>query len=264
VIRPSASSLFVVFAIGVATTVGVASQKTSGAATDSSLPSDVETYGFVQKGATNGVVLLDATRPFTIALGNGPVHGVPPRGDRLGAARALVTRELARYPKTLLEQIKLRGVVFIDELAEGENAIPSLPNVGGLLLLDVGSKEADLVRTFHHEVFHFFDLADDGRLTPDPEWSALNQASFAYGAGGRTLRQGWAAKPTTELAGFVSGYATSAVEEDKAETFALAVSRTEAIRAQAADDRVVAAKLAVIVQRVGSMDSAAPRTLGLE
>jgi hypothetical protein len=264
VIRPSASSLFVVGAIAIVVAVGALSQR-AGARTSEfdGLPSDIETYGFVKKSEANGVALLDATREFRLGLGNGPVHGVAPRPARAAETKAIVTRELARYPRALLERVKLKGVVFADDLAEGENPIPSLPNVGGLLLLDVGSAERDLVRVFHHEIYHFVDLADDGALTPDPAWDALNARGFAYGAGGRTLRAAWAAKSADDLAGFVSGYATSAVEEDKAETFAFAVARPDTLRARLAEDPVLAAKAREIARRVGALDDSAPAALGL-
>jgi len=255
--RPSPSAVFVVGAAAVAIAVGVASRSASGAdAPAASLPSDAAHFGFVHDGSAAGVALLDATREFRIELGNGPVHGVPPRADRRQAARAIIGRELARYPASLLRAVRLRGVVLTQELAEGDRAIPSLPNVGGLLLLDVDGTERDLVRGLHHEVFHFADLADDGRLAPDPAWEALTPG-FAYGAGGRTLRGAWAADPPAELPGFVSAYATSGVEEDKAETFAFAMARPDALRARAASDPVLAGKVRAIAVRLRALDAAA-------
>lgn len=272
--RPSPSSIFVVGAMAFAASVGVIAKSAAGAEDASSsskasaLPSDAARLGFVPTGApVHDVALLDATRDFRIELGHGPVHGVPADAHRLASARAVVTRELSRYPRAFLRAVHMRGIVFADELREGETPIPSLPNVGGLLLLDVAGSERDLVRGVHHEVYHFADLADDGSLTPDPAWDVLNAPGFAYGAGGRTLRAAWAAAPPANdgfvTGGFVSSYATSGCEEDKAETFAFAMARPAKVREQAAGDPVLARKLDELARRIGKLDPEAPRVLGL-
>lgn len=260
--RVSPSAIFVVVAMALVSGVGIAAKSApSPAHEDSELPSDAERVGFVRAGTENGVIALEATQHFELALGNGPVHGEPPGKEPLGSARHVLARELARYPATFLRAVHLRGVVLVSNLLEGENPIPSLPNVGGLMLLDVHGAEADLVRAIHHEIFHFADLADDGKLAPDPSWESLNREGFAYGAGGRTLRSSWAARPT-DLAGFVSAYATSGAEEDKAETFAFAVGRADVVRARLGSDPVLASKMRELARRVASLDPDAPSKLG--
>lgn len=268
-VRPSPSALFLCGAVVLTAAIGIAAKTASGSEDHASaLPSDAARLGFLPVGApVQGVILLDATQPFRLELTHGPIIGTPPQGPTLARARAIVTRELARYPRSFLAAAHFKGVVFTDDLREGETSIPSLPNVAGLLLLDVNGGENDLVRGFHHEVFHFADLADDNSVSPDPAWEELNRKGFAYGAGGRTLRAAWAAAPPEEdgfvSGGFVSSYATSGVEEDKAETFAFAVARPAEVRARAARDAVVAAKLSEVAQRVGKLDPDAPRVLGL-
>ena len=266
-VRPSPSVLFVCGAIALAAGVGIVARNASGSEKgDNALPADAERLGFVVVGPrVKEVALLDATLPFNIALTHGPVHGTPPSGPRLALTRAIVTRELERYPQKFLSAIHMKGIVFIEGLTEGENSIPSLPNVGGLLLLDISGTESDLTRGLHHEIFHFADLADDGTISPDAPWEALNGPGFAYGAGGRTLRSAWAGGPLDAFmtGGFVSSYATSAVEEDKAETFAFAVARPAVLREKAATDPVLAAKVVELEKRVGKLDPDAPRVLGI-
>jgi hypothetical protein len=198
--------------------------------------------------------LADARAPFHLELGNGPVRGAPASEPRLARAHAIVRGELARYPRSFLTRIALRGVVLAAALAEGERPIPSLPNVAGLLLLDVGGTQRDLVRGLHHEIFHFADVAGGDRVAPDPAWEALNDQAWFYGAGGRTMRNVSAAAPSPEVPGFVSGYAASGVEEDKAETFAFLVARPDDVRPRLAGDPVLAAKVQEIQRRVEALD----------
>lgn len=272
--RPSPSAIFVAFAMALAAGVGIAARSAAGAEDRAAveakaLPTDAAVLGFVPVGpSVHDVVLLDATRDFRVELAHGPIHGAPPDAARLASARRIVTRELGRYSRRFLSAIHMRGIVFADDLREGETPIPSLPNVAGLLLLDVAGSESDLVRGLHHEVFHFADLADDGSLAPDPAWEALNRPGFAYGAGGRTLRSAWAARPPERdgflSGGFVSLYATSGCEEDKAETFAFAVARPLQVRERAANDPVLRAKLHELARRVAGLDPDAPRQLAID
>lgn len=258
--RVSPSSIFVVIGCVVAVSLGVFARSAAGHDEDDTpaLPSDAQRFGFVLRGRTGAdVALLEATRPFEVGLGNGPLRGTPPEAPHARRAAQVLVRELGRYPRSFVRRVHLAGVVLASGLTENGQAIPSLPNVGGLLLLDVDADEADLVRTVHHEVFHFVDLADDGRLAPDPAWSALNGSGLAYGSGGRTLRGTWAARPTPDLPGFVSAYATSAVEEDKAETFAFAMARSRELDARAGSDAVLAAKRAELARRLAALDPAA-------
>ncbi len=264
--RPSPPALFVIAALALTGGLGVvATQKAEGAADDDPhLPSDAASFGFVVRGHAGGVPLLESTKPFELGLGNGPVHGIPPTGGRFGTAAAVIARELGRYPASFLKKVRLAGVVVTEDLAENEMPIPSLPNVGGLLLIDGSSAESDLVRSLHHEVFHFFDLADDGRVSPDPAWDAMNTDGFIYGSGGRTLRGAWAARPTADLAGFVSAYATSGSEEDKADTFAFAVARAPLVKARMASDAVLRAKIEELGRRLEAVDADCTRRLGID
>lgn len=263
--KPSPALIFVAASLALAAGAGVAATHASASDADEAtpLPSDAAFFGFQVRGRAGAVPLLESTRRFELSLANGPVRGTPPDPPRASRAAAIVERELARYPTSFLRKVHLAGIVLTLDLTEGEMAIPSLPNVGGLLLLDVSSVESDLVRSLHHEIFHFFDLADDGRLAPDPEWAALNAPGFAYGSGGRTLRGAWAARPSSDIPGFVSAYATSGPEEDKAETFALAAARPALTRTLLASDPLLREKLRELARRLGRMDADTPRRLGL-
>jgi len=120
------------------------------------------------------------------------------------------------------------------------------------MLLDVNAPMGTVVWTLHHEIYHFADLADDGQLTHDPAWIALTPG-FAYGGGGRSMRAIWAAGPGSAPSGFVTGYATSGPEEDKAETFAAVMAGDAVLRTKLQQDPVLRAKVSLLGDRLESL-----------
>jgi hypothetical protein len=200
-----------------------------------------------------GVDVLTATRSFRLELAGGPVTGEVPSAGSVDAALVVLGQELGRYSRRCLRAIRFRRVLLCEGLAESGQEIPSLPNYEQSLLLDVRGPAPFLRRLLHHELLHFLDFADDGELARDPAWERLNPPGFSYGLGGRAMRQPGSARFTTETPGFLSRYATSAVEEDKAEVFAFLSTAPEQVRSVMKRDVVVRAKVAAIVRQVGKV-----------
>jgi len=194
--------------------------------------------------ASHGVEILHADVEVELTLDNGVVTAGPAEERALAAATVLVVDELTRLPSELLRKSGLARVMLVTRLAEERRAIPSLPNYNRSLILDVDASPAFLRRLLHHEVFHFIDLAEDGEVLRDPAWERLNPPGFRYGSGGRTMREPAASALSREFPGFATRYATSAIEEDKAELFAFIVTEPAALRAMARDDAYLAAKIA--------------------
>lgn len=192
-----------------------------------------------------GVEILHAKSGFELALGHGTISGGQATPERLEAATRVVRRELGRLPESFLARAELRRVVLAGELREGLTPIPSLPNYNRTLLLDADADEGYLRRLLHHEIFHFADLADDSSVLRDPAWLALNAPGFAYGQGGRSMREDRGTSHAAPPLGFVSLYATSGLEEDKAEVFAwLMTAVPNELAAREASDATLAAKAA--------------------
>lgn len=197
------------------------------------------------------VELVVPLQPFAIDLGSGRLSGHAPRPEIAKATARVVVHELARYPREFLDSIRLKRVILCDGLKEDDRDIPSLPNYEHSLFLDVDAAQAFVRRLVHHETYHFADFADDGSLGRDPAWAGLNDHWFAYGTGGRFMRDPGSASLARDLPGFLSRYATSALEEDKAETFAFAMTDAAAVRDIAAHDPVVSRKLELLRRQVG-------------
>jgi hypothetical protein len=163
----------------------------------------------------------------------------------------LAARELALHSPALIRHSGTRWVAFCRDLRQGGQpryAVPAGP--AGILLLDAGafSSEDFFRRAFHHELFHMIDFAE-GRARADAEWTALNPPATRYGKGGR-----WSQDASDALGsggpGFVTEYAGAAVEEDKAELFALLALASDELRDLGQRDPVIASKRDLLLRRL--------------
>jgi hypothetical protein len=189
-----------------------------------------------------GIEVLAPERAFLLESGPTSLRGERASVEQRESALATLALELERYPGEFLIRARLRRLLLCAKLQEGNEPIPSLPNYHGALIIDVDADSDYLRRLVHHEVFHFADYADDDQLSRDPAWIDLNDRYFVYGSGGRFLRDAGAGRFTGEIPGFVSRYATSALEEDKAETFAMRMSDPRGFAALLAVDPILRAK----------------------
>ena len=203
-----------------------------------------------------GIEVLVPERAFHLESGSAALTG--DRAELADTERALSTLavELGRYPAAFLARARLHRLLLCAKLHEASEAIPSLPNYHGALIVDVDADAPYLRRLVHHEVFHFADYADDDQLSRDPAWLGLNDHYFVYGSGGRFVREPGAGRFSAEIPGFVSRYATSALEEDKAETFAMRMVAPARFAALTANDPILRAKAAAVEAQLRNLSPA--------
>ena len=263
--RPSFMTLTVALALVVTPSVGLlaaelrdpkAETERFAHEADQALRADLLEQGFaplassaspdVARLAALGIEVLIPERAVSLESGAATLTAQPASSAALTRALAPLTAELARYPAAFFERARLRRLLLCASLREGTEAIPSLPNYHGALLVDVDAEAPYLRRLVHHEVFHFADYADDDQLSRDPAWLALNDRYFVYGDGGRFRREPGAGRFSAENPGFVSRYATSALEEDKAETFAMRMTAPKRFAELLVNDATLRAKSAAV------------------
>ncbi len=207
-----------------------------------------------------GLELLRAGEPFSLALAGGVLAGKPPPEAQERRAAEIVAEELARYPSGFLAEHRLLRVVLVGDLTEAGLPIPSLPNLEQSLVLDVDGPEPFLRRLIHHEVYHFVDYAVDDQVKRDPAWQALNDRYFVYGSGGRFVRHGSASRFGSGGRGFVTEYARSGLEEDKAETYAFLLTAPAKMRRRMAADATLEKQGRALM---ASLERRDPRTRAL-
>jgi hypothetical protein len=165
--------------------------------------------------------------------------------------------EWADYPRCWIDTARLERVAFCSALHWEEQPRAGIPDFdGGAMYFDVGfgpDQEDYVRRVMHHEFFHSFDRFDDGELYADEAWSRLNPPGFSYGGGGVT-RQSASTTSLLETGtlGFVDDYATSGLEEDKAELFAVLMFSPEALRPRIPGDPYLASKWKRLAELVAS------------
>ncbi|WP_165066925.1 zinc-binding metallopeptidase [Paludisphaera rhizosphaerae] len=185
---------------------------------------------------------LDVETPF------GPITAKP-TGSGLTKYARLLSEEFALYPASLVRKARLRRLVLCSDLAfngELRGAIPDYWH--GDLYLDVvrGSASPPYQRTaIHHEFFHLVDYQDDGEVYRDDAWSALNPIDFRYGPGGANVQDDPSGSlPNEKTRGFLTAYATSGVEEDKAEVFSRLIMIPREVERRSSADPIIWRKVA--------------------
>lgn len=190
---------------------------------------------------------VELNAPIVVQAGGGDISCEPsPFDDSLDAA-VRIQREFTSYPSTLFERAGCARIVLCTKLAYAGQLRAAIPDwEHNTLYIDTqrGAKSRGYPEhVLHHEFFHLIDHADDGDVYSDPTWSALNPMGFRYGNGGvnaQTTRNTGAL--TDSIPGFLTHYATTGVEEDKAELFAFSITHKDYIATRVHTDITLAAK----------------------
>ncbi len=145
---------------------------------------------------------------------------------RLKKIANITLASLSLYPKNLFKAVKLKKIYFAKDLLVSNQlrkAMP-LPSTGSLIYADNNDLECDvgMEERVHHEFFHYIEEKIDGSMRyRDANWTGLNPNGFSYKEGGQIVYScAGGFRNTGHLkSGFVSRYALTAEEEDKAEMF---------------------------------------------
>jgi hypothetical protein len=196
----------------------------------------------------DGIEIVALEPRFPVGTTYGKIVGGAASTDESDRYAVLFVREFGLYPPSLIGRCKLKRVVFCKDLAfDGQlrGAIPDFEH--DTLYLDVlrgGYDRLYLCKVLHHEFFHIIDYRDDGRLYEDKAWAALNPPGFKYGTGGKHAQKIASARELTDkFPGFLNYYATTGVEEDKAEAFANLIVDSAYVAERVRSDPVLGAKV---------------------
>lgn len=148
----------------------------------------------------------------------------------LKAYGALFIDEWAKYPTTWVSNSNLKSIVIVKGLVVDSTHRAAMPDpVGHAMYYDAGFGGDYAREVVHHEYDHVIEYNYFGSWNhSDPTWQSYNPPGFSYGNGGASCYQpgNTCLTGSHPVSGFVTGYAASAIEEDKAELFAYLMTNT--------------------------------------
>jgi len=145
--------------------------------------------------------------------------------------------EWNKYPVEFVKSSQLTAIYFVKNLkVSGQSRYAMPEGFSNALYYDVnyvnGRSDQYLRHSMHHEFYHLIEKNYFGDYYfLDKSWVSFNPLDFTYGSGGA------AAYANPEFArrqypykGFITGYATVGIEEDKAEVFGYLMTTQEFLK----------------------------------
>lgn len=143
---------------------------------------------------------------------------------------ALFIDEWAKYPTDWVVNSKLKSIALVKNFAVSGTVRAAGPDpIKETMYYSVSYSGEYAREVVHHEYDHLLTYNYFGSWAPsDPTWLSFNPPGFSYGNGGASCYVPGNSCLTGEhpIAGFVSGYAASAIEEDKAELYGYLMDST--------------------------------------
>jgi hypothetical protein len=197
-------------------------------------------------GEKYGLPVVWKDHEYPVKTYHGLIEATNAKTNDIDRYAPILAQEFLIYPPSFIKRSRLKRIVLCSGLSfagQLRSAIPDFEH--DTLYLDVSRSEYDRYQALviHHEFFHVIDYRDDGQVYSDERWARLNPQAFRYGTGGVHMQGDPLSSLPTDRAGFLTTYATSGVEEDKAEMFAHMMVEYATVSERAARDKVVGDKV---------------------
>lgn len=178
-------------------------------------------------------------------------------------ALTLFKEEWLKYTPEFIKSTGLKKIYFVQQLTVEGQARAGMPEpiFEDALYFDVSESYVQseggyyMRRTYHHEFKHLIDYNFYGGYAAGAgEWLTCNLNNVRYGSGGAAMyADADYAHAEHPEEGFVNGYATSAIEEDRAEVYALFMTNPEKLQQLAANDQALLCKIAATKKLISSL-----------
>ena len=172
---------------------------------------------------------------------------------QVNQAAAELQSEWLKYSANTLKASGLKTIYLVHDLhvdGQARSGFPE-PRIEHALYFDISANYLNsengqyLRRTFHHEFAHLIEYDLFGSFAPaDAAWNRCNAKDTKYGNGGPSMYADVDYAHTMHPKyGFVDGYATSGLDEDKAEMFAYYMTDPASVQNLADGDAGINCKL---------------------
>ena len=173
--------------------------------------------------------------------------------DNLNSKFSVIEKNLNLYNSNFLNKIKLKYIVFC------ENLLISGINTGGIpdnknrtLILDINFKQKYFERMIHHEIFHMIQNSHSN-VFDENKFSSFNKASFNY-AKCSTCTDKLNLDLYKDTNGFLTEYSKSIPSEDMAEIFSFLMTDKNIIKEKIKNDRILYNKVNFIKFNLAKID----------
>ncbi len=172
--------------------------------------------------------------------------------DLLKGAKVL-QEEFLKYSKNTISLSGLKKIYLVKNLSVNGQYRSGKPDpmLEDALYFDVSNKYLSsedgsyMRRTYHHEFKHLIDYNLYNNYQGDSDnWDKCNTANFRYGNGGSSMyNNADFAHSVHPVTGFINGYSTSGIEEDRAEVYAEIMTNPENLQSLANNDANILCKV---------------------
>jgi len=173
--------------------------------------------------------------------------------NNLNTRFPLIEENLNRYNSNFLNKIKLKYIVFC------ENLLISEINTGGIpdsknrtLILDINFNKKYFERMIHHEIFHMIQKSYTN-FFDENKFSSLNKTSFNY-AKCSTCSNRLNLDLYENTNGFLTEYSKSIPSEDMAEIFSFLMTDKYLVKEKIKNDKILSNKVNFIKFGLAKID----------
>ena len=200
----------------------------------------------------NNIRYLNAKDNFNIGV-NKNITCNKTNKKNLNTKFQIIEKNLNRYNSNFLNKIKLKYVVFCENLYISEINTGGIPdNKNRTLILDINFNQKYFERMIHHEVFHMIQNSHI-KYFNEEEFSSFNQTSFNY-ADCSTCSDRLNLDLYENTNGFLTEYSKSIPSEDMAEIFSFLMTDKEIIEKKINNDKVLYNKVNFIKLNLAKID----------
>lgn len=152
-------------------------------------------------------------------------------GEEIDQLIDILHEEFMKYPPEWIEESNLKGIAIVKNMEViGQKRFAMPDAYGEVLYYDIGygyAGESYIRHGIHHEFFHMIEENFNGTFRyQDPKWLKLNTPGFSYGDGGdKAYDDPDFVNNIHPQKGFITGYSTYGIEEDRAEIYAYLFQR---------------------------------------
>ena len=198
----------------------------------------------------NGVIFLKSSETLNTKYSSCKESVMP-----VDKVVSLIKKEIDIYPKFFLNNSGLKYIVMCDQATLNKHEVGGFapghydqsPGIFFINIKNLFNNEDYLKHLFHHEFYHIIDTRLTNSIV-DEEWSSLNKDNYLNSKiiGDDTITL----TPDSSVKGFVSQYARKNMAEDKAELFAMLITRNKDVKKILKKDEILYKKTELLISRL--------------